>query len=271
MGDLNNNNYQDNNFNLYQAYSYILLLQLEATSFSYAVVYKNRLLVSAQNCSLNELADPNQLSDLLSSTYKKVIIGLPATGLTLVPKSLFKENHVADIARFLDVKAREKVFAQTLDDQNNIIYKTDMALMSAVEKFGLQNTVYMAKGWINAIAKSSPPATNLYIDIIKDTAQFLYFSSNKLRFYNTFEFKNENDLAYFASFVTEELNLKPNDITLILSGDINKGDKNMNRLADFFPNVELNTIEVLELPGQIPAHKFMALAALSLCGSSEEH
>src|ERR1017187_487414 len=110
------NIYTDNSFNLYQAYSYTLLLQVDATSFSYAVVYQNRLLVWAQNCDLDELAHPKQLSELLTATYKKVIIGMPATALTLVPKSLFDQEHVAEFARFLDVKEDEKVFAQTLDD-----------------------------------------------------------------------------------------------------------------------------------------------------------
>ena len=263
------NNYTDNSFNLYQAYSYTLLLQVGATSFSYAVVHQNRLLVSAQNCDLNELVNPRQLNDLLTATYKKVIIGMPATGLTLVPKSLFSEDHVADFARLLDVKETEKVFAQTLDDQNMIIYKTGEALVSAVEKFNLQNTVYTACGWIKAIAKSSPPNANLYIEIGNDTVQFLYFSLGALRFYNTFEFKTEDELTYFTSFVAEELNLKPISTTLVLSGDVTTGDKNMSRLAEFFTKVELNTLNILELPGQIAAHKFLALAALSLCGSSE--
>jgi hypothetical protein len=265
----NNNNYTDNTFNLYQAYSYTLLLQVGATSFSYAVVHQNSLLVSAQNCDLNELAQPRQLSELLTATYKKVIIGMPATALTLVPKSLFDEEHVADFARFLDVKENEKVFAQTLDNQNMIIYKTDGALVTAVEKFNLQNTVYTARGWISAIAKSNPPNSNLYLEIGKNTVQFLYFSLGSLRFYNIFEFKNEDELAYFTTFVTEELLLKPQTTTLVISGDINTDDKNMKRLADFYPKVELNSLKVLDLPGQIAEHKFLALAALSLCGSSE--
>ena len=269
--DDHNNNYQDDSFNLYQAYSYILLLQLEANSFNYAIVYKNRLLASAQNCSLNELTNPNQLSDLLSSTYKKVIIGLPATALTLVPRSLFSEDHISDVARLLDVNDNEKVLVQKLDDENIIIYKTSAALVSAVEKFGLQNTVYTAKGWIDVIAKSNPPNNNLYLEISKETVQFLYFSLTKLRFYNIFEFKNEDELAYFTALVTQELNLNPQYITLVLSGDVNTGDKNMNRLAEFFPNAEFNALPVLELPGQIPAHKFKAIAALSLCGSLEAH
>ncbi|HEY5326724.1 MAG TPA: DUF3822 family protein [Mucilaginibacter sp.] len=263
------NNYTNNGFNLYQAYSYTLLLQVWASSFSYAVVHQNRLLVSAQNCDLDELAHPKQLSELLKATYKKVIIGMPATALTLVPKSLYSEGGVAGFARFLDINENEKVFAQTLDDQNMVIYKTNAALVSAVEKFNLKNVVYTAQGWIKAIANSNPPKNNLYLEIGNDSVQFLYFLLGSLRFYNTFEFKGEDELAYFTSFVAEELQLKPQQITLVLSGDITDGDKNMKRLADFYPGIEINGLAILELPGQIPSHKLLALAALSLCGSSE--
>jgi len=263
------NDYQDNSFSLYQAYSYTLLLQVGLSAFSYAVVDKNRLLVSAQNCDLNELSNPKQLNDLLSATYKKVIIGLSATGFTLVPSNVFSEDHIADFARFLDVKPDEKVLAQQLDDKNLIIYKTGEALLSAVERFNLNNAVYAAKGWIKAIAKTNPANSDLYIEIGENTLQFLYFSQGILRFYNTFEFKNADELVYFTVLVTEELSLIPDDTTLILSGDISKDDKNITRLADFFTKVELNDLKVLELPGQLATHKLLALATLSLCGSSE--
>jgi len=265
MGE--NNNYTDNSFNLYQAYSYTLLLQVEPTSFSYAVVNDNHLLVSAQNCDLKELVQPHALSDLLSATYKKVVIGMPASALTLIPNTLFKEERISGFARFLDVKDNEKVFAQPLDDINAIIYKTSDELAAAIQKFGLRNTVHAAKGWIKAIAKTSPPNSNLYIEVGKDKVHFLYFSLNALRFYNAFEFKNEDELAYFTTFVTEELNLKPQNITLVISGDVTAGDKNLTRLAYFFPKIELNPLKVLELPGQIQSHKILSLSALSLCVS----
>ncbi|WP_259067816.1 DUF3822 family protein [Mucilaginibacter sp. X4EP1] len=265
----NNNTYTDDSFSLYQAHSYTLLIQVETTSFSYAVVHNNRLLASGVNCDLDELAHPKLLSDLLTASYKKVIVGLPATGLTLVPKSLFGEDHVADFARFLDVKDTEKVLAQLLDDQNVIVYKTNEALISAIEKFKLQNTVYTAEGWIKAIAKSSPPDSNLYLQVGKETVQFLYFSSYKLRFYNTFEFKNPDELVYFTAFVAEELGLRPSGTTLVVSGDISYGDVNLTRLTDFYPKIEINGLKVAELTGQTASHKLLALAALSLCGSSE--
>jgi hypothetical protein len=265
----NYNNNTDSSFNLYQAYSYTLLIQVEPASFSYAVVHDNRLLTFNLDCDLDELAHPKLLTDLLTAAYKKVVIGLPATGLTLVPKSLFSEEHAGDFARFLDVKETEKVFAQPLDEDNVIIYKTDEQLVSAVKKFGLQNTVYTAKGWIKAIAKSSPPDSNLYLNVGKDYVQFLYYSSYKLRFYNTFEFKNPDELVYFTAFVAEELNLRSSATTLVVSGDIAYGDTYLTRLTDFYPKIEINGLKVAELTGQIASHKLLALVALSLCESSE--
>jgi len=222
-----------------------------------------------QNLAFYELKEPGELHDLLSATYKKIVIGLPAKGLTLVPKTLFNNNPVADFARFLDVKDSEKVFAQTLDDQNIIVYKTDGAIVSAIEKFDLQNTVYTAKGWIKAISISTQSITKLYLEIGRDNVQFLYFNAGILRFYNTFEISDEDDLAYFSSLVTGELNLNPELTTLVLSGEVEPGDKYMSRLAGFFRKVELNDMLIIDLPWHISTHKIMALAALTLCGSSE--
>ena len=98
----------DNNFSLYHTYSYTLLLQVEAATFSYAVVQDNQLLVSAQNIAISELITPNQLSDILTATYKSVMIGLPANALTLIPNKLFNEDHTGNFARFLDVKTYRK-------------------------------------------------------------------------------------------------------------------------------------------------------------------
>lgn len=264
-----NNNYNDNNFNPYQAYSYTLLLKVEATSFSYAVFQQNRLIVSALDCDLQELMHPRELEDLLSASYKKVVVGLPAAGLTLVPNSLFEPDQVANIARYLDVKPTEKVFAQPLDKENMVVFKTEEALVTAVERLGLDNVVYAARGWIKAIEKTDTQTNKIYLEIGKDNVQLLNFAAGKLRYYNSFEFKTPDELVYFTTLVAEELNLKPQYATLILSGDIVAGDKNANRLSDFFRGSEFNDIEIFALPGQFIKHQLLALAALSLCGSSE--
>ncbi len=263
--DNNHNNYHDSNFNLNEALGYTLLIQTKATTFDYAIVDDSRLLVYVQNNPVDELANPKHLKSLLAANYKKVVIGLPATGLTLVPDSLYSDEHAAQYARFLDIGDNEKVLVQQLNNDNKIIYKTAASAVAMVERFGLQNIAYTTKGSIKAIADSYPPAGNLYLELSKDTVQFLYFASGKLRFLNTFEFKNADELVYFTALACDELNLNVQDVTLILSGNVSSGDVHMNRLKDFYPKVELNTLQVVELPAQVAAHKILSLVALSSC------
>src|ERR1700754_4851177 len=119
-----NYNYHDDSFSLDEADSYTLLIQIDKISFSYAITYQDKLIACADMHPLDELSNPQELLDLLSAKYKQVVIGLPANGFTLVPESLFRQDHVTSFARFLDVKSNEKVSAQQLDGENIIIYKT---------------------------------------------------------------------------------------------------------------------------------------------------
>lgn len=265
----NKNHYRENSFTLVQSSRYTLLLQFELKWFGYAIIYNNRLMAFGENCAYYELNDNGQLRDTLAADYKNVVIGLPSTGLTLVPNNLYNEGHVADFARFLDVQDGEIVLAQTLDDENRIIYKTDEVIVSAARNFGIQNTVYTAKGWIKANADRKPLVGNLYIEIGDGAAQFLYFSEGPLRFYNIFEAIDEDDLVYFSILVARQLNLEPDKTTVILSGNISKEDNKFARLAEFFGKVELNHISIIELPWHIAPHKILAHAALLLCVSSE--
>jgi hypothetical protein len=247
-------NYRDKDTSLYQLDgSYTLLLQIYPDSFSYAVVHQHKLAALAINCGPDELADP----------------GLPATGFTLVPNALFSAGHIASFAHFLDVKPAEKIFAQPLDNDNHIIYKVDETVAETAEIFGLEKTCYIAKGWIDAIANYNPSEKNLYLNIGKNQVEILYLADGKLRFYNTFEFRNPVELVYFTSFVAKELELQPQKITLLLSGDVDTDDKNASRLAEFFNRVELNTLHILDLPPHIVPHQILSLAALTLCVSSE--
>ena len=264
-----NYNYHDDNFSLNQAEDYTLLIQIDKTSFSYAIIDQDKLVAWAENHSLEEFSDPQELLDLLSAQYKQVVIGLPATGFTLVPQILFSQDRIADFARFLDVKPNERVSAQSLDNENVIVYKTDKTIINAAEEFGLRNTVFSSKGWIAAIAKNNPGDKDLYLDINGDNVEFLAFNNGKLRFYNRFEFKTSDELAYFAAVVTTELNLQPADTNLYISGDINAEDEGISRLAEFFGKVQPNDLQVLQLPEEIASHKLLSIAALSLCASSE--
>jgi hypothetical protein len=260
-----NYTYHDDNFSLDKTEDYTLLIQVEDNSFSYAISNDGILIAWAENYPFDELSDPQELLDLLSAKYKQIVIGLPAHSFTLVPAELFTGDRLPNLARFLDVKPDSKVLAQILDQENVIVYKTSEAIVNAAEEFGIRNTVFTSKGWLTAIAQNNPGNSDLYLNIEKDKVEISYFKASKLRFYNSFEFKEADELAYFTVLVANELNLEPKTTSLYLSGDLEADDKILSRLAEFFGKAEVNNLRVLELPAEVVAHRVLSIAALSLC------
>ncbi|MGY4536175.1 hypothetical protein ACVW0P_000582 [Mucilaginibacter sp. UYNi724] len=262
--------YTSDDLSLTQAHSYTLLLQVDVNSFSYAVINGKQLLSWGENYSLNELRDPQQLRNILTANYKVVVAGLHATGFTLLPESLFEKERLADIARLLDVTDTEKVKCEKIDDRNVIIYKVDETLTHTLKDFESQKVIHVDAGFIKAISQNFPLSTDLYLNIGNDTVSFVNFTNSSLRFYNSFKFKSHEELAYFSALVVTELGLQADQVKLILSGDINDTDRYFLYLKDFFGQVKANDISVLDLPNGTESHKILALAALSLCASSEE-
>lgn len=264
-----NHTFRDASFNLNQASSYTLLIQIDAKAFSYAITNNDDVLALGTNCDLAELSQPQQLAGELSATYKKVIIGLPSNAFTLVPDALFSEDQIANYARLLDVKADERVMAQPLDSQNHIIYKVDEKIIAAVQRFDLQNVIYLDKGLITAAEQNNPTEEDLYLHSENGKVGFLYFQNGAIRFYNKFDYQTEGDLGYYTAFVCEELGLTPNSVQLKLSGNLEPADEITTGLSQFFPNITFFTPRLLNLPAQIDPQQILTLAALSLCVSSE--
>jgi hypothetical protein len=261
--------FRDPSFNHHQAYYYTLLIQIDEKSFSYIITYNEDVLAWGANCNLAELTNPKELTDELGATYKKVIIGLPSSVFTLVPDTLFGKDQIANYARLLDVKADERVLAQLLDGQNHIIYKVNEQIISALQRYDLQNVVYLDKGWITAAAQGNPTSEDLYLHAENGKAGFLYFQNGAIRFYNKFDYETEGDLGYYTAFVCEELGLTPGSVKLKLSGSLKPDDKITTGLSQFFPNITFFNPHLLNLPEQIDPQQTLTLAALSLCASSE--
>ncbi|MBL4677205.1 MAG: DUF3822 family protein [Mucilaginibacter sp.] len=257
--------YTSNDLSLSQAHSYTLLLQVETDSFNYAIVYGKQLLAWGENFSIDELRDPNQLRDILTANYKQVITGLATEAFTLLPKSLYEPNRANEIARLLDVKENEKVFTQVLDDDNIIVYKVDENLNYAVKDLDNQFIIHKDAGFIKAIPNDYPTSTNLYLNIQNDSVSIVNYKYNKVRFYNTFTVKNHQELAYFSALVAKELELDPKDMRLVLSGEIDDNHNYFSYLKEFFGQVSLNTVSVLEAPYHLESHRLLSLAALTLC------
>ena len=254
-------------FVLERTKDYTLLIQLNSQDFSFAVTYQNTLLALAQNYALNELKNPEDLVLYLDQDYKEVIIGIVPHVFNIVPKALYKEELVAEFARILDVTETDKVYSQSLDTDNQVIFKNnDDILPSLVDRYTNNRVTFYHKGWLKALQNNNPSAQNVYVDVQNGAIHIVKFLDAKLRFYNSFSYKDNSELAYFIALVIDDLQLNVNDIKLIISGDTDVNDEIMKGLAEYFPNIKINTIQQIgHLLNHIPPQHLLSLTALTLC------
>ncbi len=257
--------YFSDDFSPEKAKDYTLLIQIRNTDFSFAVVYQNALLAWGNGYPLSELITPADFIHFLTPTdYQKVIIGLTPLVFNIIPKPLYQEKHLVQLVKLLDISETDKVYSQTLDTDNQVVFKdSNEVLPTLIARYPNHQIVFGYKGWLEAIVKTEPVVTNLYIDVQATEVHFAYFKESKLRFYNSFIYADPNDLAYFTALTTNELQLQPEDTHLVISGD---ADISLGNLKDFFPHIDTNPIEQLQqLPSGITAQQLLSLAALMLC------
>jgi hypothetical protein len=257
--------YRDPNFRADQAHSYILLIQAGPESFSYAVVYNNYLVLSETGCPLSRL---NQPDEILNARYQKVVIGIEPNAFFMIPAVAFNAGHAAYAARFLDLKISEIVYAQPLDEHNHVVYKSDREIISKlIAAYPGGKVVMGSKGWISLIGQGELYHKNLYLNFSEGKIGILNYKNGKLRFYNAFDIKAEDDAVYFTSAIANDLQLYGQSVKLILSGDIDPEDSYHKKLSVFFDDIEFNNLAAVKLPVELSAHRILSLAALAQCAS----
>ncbi|OKS85779.1 DUF3822 family protein [Mucilaginibacter polytrichastri] len=257
--------YFSDDFSAEKAKDYTLLIQIRDTDFSFAVVYQNTLLAWGNGYPHSELVAPADFVNFLSPTdYQNVVIGITPTVFNIVPKQLYKEDQLPNFARFLDAGVEDKIYSQVLDADNQIVFKDgDTILPVLIARYPYHQILFAYKGWLQAITTTKPTATDLYIDIQAYEVHFAYYKDSKLRFYNSFKYTTPTELAYFTALTTNELELNPANIRLVISGD---ADIDLSSLSEFFTNIDINPIEQLQqLPDGIAPQQLLSLTALTLC------
>lgn len=255
--------YQHDGFSLEQAGDAGLFIKLGKTGFSFLIASQGRLLAWKDQAPLTALTDDAALGQILASVFKEVRVGLLPEALTLVPAELYTPENTVDYARYLDVKPGNKIFSAKLDSGNQLIYKTDAdAFTGLTEKIApAAITIPADRGLIAAIAKTEPGNYSIYADINAGQVSLVNFNGGKLRFYNSFSAETIDDTLYYCLFAAEQLNIKPDYTTLIVSGTCSTADT--DKLSQFFRLVKYNDASAMATPAAVPAHQILSLAALA--------
>ena len=181
------------------------------------------------NSSYTNLAEQIDLivskQELLQQNFVSTSVSIAHKFNTLTPKALYKEENGKEILAFNHVllknERERRDWIQAIKAYNsyfipeelercfnkhfkNILWKHDSSILieSLIHQFKLNES------------------ERVYISVQNKSFEITILENKHLKFFNSFSYKSAEDLIYYLLFTYEQLNLNPDKIPLIISGEI---------------------------------------------------
>ena len=213
-------------------------------------------------------------AELLSNSFKSVSCSLENNKFTLIPTSLFDEENKESLLGFNhEVTADEEILANTLHNlEAKILFSVSKIFVTEIRKqFPNANFIHSSTSFIEGllVQHKNNSGKKVFANFYSNYFEIVILDGKELLFSNAFTYKTSEEIGYFVLFVYEQLNLNPETIELVLSGEIEKTAKEHSLLYTYIRNVKFaarpDGFKYSYKFEEIPAHKFFTLFTQYLC------
>ncbi|MES2591463.1 MAG: DUF3822 family protein [Bacteroidota bacterium] len=170
-------------------------------------------------------------SRLLAYKYKTVACVMVNNLSTIIPTPLFEDSKKKMYLKF-NAAIEEEEHLVMVDDLKSLDAKNIFALpLLLKEKFeSLYSSVtyhHFSSALMEGLLIQNKNQANkkLFVHIQPANFEAVLIEGKSLLFYNTFKYQTAEDFIYYLLFVCEQLQLNPENIEIILLGDIEKSSE----------------------------------------------
>ena len=255
----------------------VLSIQINLSGLSFCILDKDlNSVIHLEHIKFDETKNPETLLEAVQNTFlnykplqqsfTEVFVLHQNNWSTLVPSSIFKTDHIADYLKYnTKILATDLVDVDALNhlelhcvfvpftNINNFIF----------EKFGSFTFMHSSSIMIDKLSILEKNNTNkkVYIYVSNNDFDLIVFQSEKLLFFNHFEFNTPEDLLYYVLFSFEQLQLNPELISVKLLGEIKSNDALFTLLYKYVRHVSFLEPEfVFDIKQEIPSqHRYYNL------------
>jgi len=218
-----------------------LSIQVSLNGLSFCVLnQKTHTIDYLHHIKTDKQLNPLDLSDLLkkqldtealfNESFKNVVVIHENELSSLVPKSLFNEEHMADYLKFnskilkSDYLAHEEL---SVGDTINVYVPYVNINNQIYDRFGEFIYKHHSSILIEQILQTEKHSTKpkMYANISNTYFDLVIVENGSLKLYNRFEYTTKEDFIYYVLFTAEQLNLNPETFELIFTGDIDNKDE----------------------------------------------
>ena len=188
-------------------------------------------------------------NDELSNSFSSVKIIHYNNLSTVVPEPLFDKKNALSYLKFNskilqnDYVAYDRIFNNECVNVfipyvniNNYIFKMFDSFV-----YNHYSSIILEKVKLNEKNTTTP---SLYLNININHMEITYFVKNKLVFYNRFDFNTKEDVMYYLLFTIDQLKLNPEEIPVVITGNISEDDDNYKIIYKYIRNVSIFNSEI---------------------------
>jgi len=210
----------------------------------------------------------------LGNNFKSVTCAVAHSKFAIVPAPLFDEENKKSLLGFNHVvEGKEKIHSDTLNSlEAKNIFTISRDLESMIRKYFvnahfIHNSTAFIEGLL--IQNKNSKGKKVFANFHHSYFEIVLLEEGKLVFSNAFKYKAPEDIAYYILFVYEQLHLNPEEVELVLSGEIEKTAKEHSLLYNYIRHVKFAALpEGFKYSykfEEVQPHKFWSLFTQYIC------
>ena len=202
------------------------------------------------------------------SNFKSVTCAVAHNKFTLVPSALFDEEKKESLLGFNhSLESDEKIHSDSLQNlEAKNLFTISKSFESEIRKqFVNVHFIHNATAFIEGllIQNKNNKGKKVFANFHSSYFEIAILDGRELLFSNAFKYKTSEDIAYYILFVYEQLHLNPEEIELVLSGEIEKTAKEHALIYNYIRHVKFASLpdgfKYSYKFDEIQAHKFFSL------------
>ena len=180
--------------------------------------------------------------DLLKLKYQSVSVSHFNNLVSQVPLPFFDKDHLAQYLKYT-VKVLENDYITFDQLQNSEIVNVYIPFVNInnflIDTYGAFEFKHSSTILIEKLLSEFKNLDEdfCFINVSKNYFEIVILANKKVTLFNCFGFKTKEDFIYYILFTIEQLNLNPEELKLILLGDIEEKSDLFNILYKYIRNV----------------------------------
>ena len=181
-------------------------------------------------------------NDVLNASFSEVSVVYSTPVYSLVPAALFDESKASEYLKFNSkILANDYMAHYVLENFDIVVvYVPFMNINNFFfEKYGSFSYYHSITIMLEAILKKEKyTLPKMYLHFQKNSFDCIVLKNGELQLCNSYTYKTAEDFIYYTLFCMEQLKLNPENLPVILFGEIEREDENFKIAYSYIRNLE---------------------------------